>query len=600
MRISFPSISNADFPANGESLLTALKEGSTIFEQKIKISERDLHILTSANPVAAAEIFNRIQNAVYSILLGITPDSYSKKTAPLGNQKRGVFGITKAVFSVVETQARLSLHSHMAVWGGIPPSVIQQYATDPVIIDAILKCMESMFRNETSLDEHAIGLTRKIKKEPKHRHIYTTCPDPITDNVAYTTRSEGIQQCVAVHQHSKTCEKTDVGDFKCRLSKPTACIAHSHIVQLLPDGTITEIETLNEETCGRMRDRNVHPVPAQDERCIIVELARPLLDIPLTWELAAEELLQRGETDTNEPWPVFVKAVGENTVDIAKRTKFWDSLRKRNGAIVDYSTCATALLCCNTAAYPLGSSEQCKAILFYLLKYITKDSVALASSAVLIHDALEKITLYPSISVDPATSAMRPGIHLYQVLLNKLASLTEISDTQASSILLGYKSQQASDAITYVFIRSAVSAIKAQILMLEGKNTDDAWDVEGNPDPEVVLSDAAIGAIPTDAEITQDTNTTVVEHLDTSPASDDYAPIFQVSNGERLVSVVVPQETNYKYRGESLAHLSLYSYPCIVVVVKRPPPDEKEDLGDDDLLETNDVESDGNLTSPLV
>ena len=53
------------------------------------------------------------------------------------------------------------------------------------------------------------------------------------------------------------------------------------------------------------------------------------------------------------------------------------ALAVRNGAVVSFSPVLTQCLGCNTAAILLGSEEQAKAALFYLVKYMNKDSVPL-------------------------------------------------------------------------------------------------------------------------------------------------------------------------------------------------------------------------------
>jgi hypothetical protein len=63
------------------------------------------------------------------------------------------------------------------------------------------------------------------------------------------------------------------------------------------------------------------------------------------------------------------------------RVLLWELTRPLDldGFIVAFSHAMIAAIGCNTALYTLGNSVQAKAIKFYLLKYITKDSTAIAN-----------------------------------------------------------------------------------------------------------------------------------------------------------------------------------------------------------------------------
>ena len=129
LRLSFPSKNNVSFPACTpedllDSLLSSTSNPRTDNDGKadvwidgddlvIPIRTKDLNALTSANPVAAAQIFHRLLEAVYTILIGLPQSSHSRTTTPFADRACGLFGRPLAAFSVLEVQARLSLHAHM-------------------------------------------------------------------------------------------------------------------------------------------------------------------------------------------------------------------------------------------------------------------------------------------------------------------------------------------------------------------------------------------------------------------------------------------------------------------------------------------------------
>ena len=619
IRLCYTSFDNTSFPADGASLLTALKNGETFFETSLKIGEAELHALMGSNPVAAAEIFNRIQNAVYEHLLGVKPDDYSKKTVPLGNNSRGVFGKTVAVFSVVETQARISLHGHSAVWASLPPRIIQQYAADPTRIAAIMNCLDGMFSAQLPLHVHVAGLARRLRGERVTRYTYTPSPNPSTHPTLFTARSNIIQDNVGCHQHSDTCEKSPTGKYMCRLARPAALNPVTSVVQLIQptdvyDATTTRgdhwqvraegIESLNTTTSALNRDHTLFPIPEVDSRCIVLELGRPGFPLPATFEQAriqfdnAENL--EGTFCSSDTWLVICDSIGK-IIDSDLRSKVWNLLRVRNGAIVDFSPTSTSVLACNTAMYALGSVEQCKAILAYLLKYLVKDATALAHSLVIIKDALDKVEMYPSTAPDAAESTTRSGKQLLQVILNKLSGMTELADTQAASLLLGYTAEKSTDATTFVFASAAVTVIKERVLLLLGKDTRAAWNENENPLADVNLVDNCNIAddtwIPGGVPTTDDVNE--IKGRVHGCAS---APVYKILQPDgTVIPIVVSQEMNYKFRGPELDTVTLYEYPCIIDVVLKKPDFKKASQRKSNIGDVTDDElSDEEAQDPTV
>jgi hypothetical protein len=137
----------------------------------------------------------------------------------------------------------------------------------------------------------------------------------------------------------------------------------------------------------------------------------------------------------------------------------------------------------NTNAQLLGSLVQAKAILFYLIKYITKDATALASTFAVIKYAQDKQREYPSIAEDAGTDK-RDGAQFLQIILNKLNGISELGDTQAAAALLGMPAQESTCRRTYVFIAAALASVKQH--HLQDQNSADngaaAWVHDVNVD----------------------------------------------------------------------------------------------------------------------
>ena len=82
--------SNIGFPADGTGFGAAIQNGDATFAQ-IPVSPHDLRALTVKGPIAAAEVFRLMTEAVFNILLGTPPDNCSKRTTPLPARDPGFF-----------------------------------------------------------------------------------------------------------------------------------------------------------------------------------------------------------------------------------------------------------------------------------------------------------------------------------------------------------------------------------------------------------------------------------------------------------------------------------------------------------------------------
>ena len=277
LRLSSPCRNGdpAAFPTTEAGLLHALREGHESLkvdgEVSIDLTKGGLNSILSKNPVAAAQVFQALMDNVYRILLGVDPASVkdhheSKKNVPLGVRPKGIFGHTKAVFSVVEVQARLTLHSHMAVWTTFSADLMQKCASTPVLREACQEVLDSYVAAEIRpLDMCAYLLRLTVagatdEFDAKNAQ-FTDCPqpqcpatcsnDPLPQEEAgaagprecaqhnRATCAEALQHRFNLimtqknmHQHSFTCYKTLCGKAGCRLCYPRAVADTTTCVQL--------------------------------------------------------------------------------------------------------------------------------------------------------------------------------------------------------------------------------------------------------------------------------------------------------------------------------------------------------------------------------
>ena len=83
-----------------------------------------------------------------------------------------------------------------------------------------------------------------------------------------------------------------------------------------------------------------------------------------------------------------------------EKWRFVRAFETRNGMVVEYNPVMTALLGCNTNVSILGSDSQAKAILCYLLKYITKPPTELSHYLKVILNARQYIEQHLSTAED--------------------------------------------------------------------------------------------------------------------------------------------------------------------------------------------------------
>ena len=656
LRLAFRSKNNNSFPASTpkklvESMLSSTSNPRTDNDGKpnvwnnddfvIPIRSKDLNILTCNNPVAAAQIFHRLLEAVYSILIGLPQSSNSRITTPLADRACGIFGRPVAAFSVIEVQARLSLHAHMVLWGNINPRLLAMASTKENLRMAVCEVFDSQLSASMPLDQHLDGLYKRVQLSGyphSKRYSYEECPLPSLDQKEWDQRVFSIHDATSIHQHSATCHKGKP-DISCRLCYERALRLTTTVIELVqketssdqgtiqrllstpphptPSAQIMLLTTSNRHNltvfiiivsllhiqilfspttaenpgrrvsefeenpngvsepsidCTRARDRVVFPLPHVDTRCLVWELARPYLELPTD----TASWTSTGTLDNTK----IMKLINELPDNV--RSPLLKIASIRNVATVDISPAATALLACNTAALLLGCSEGCKATLFYLLKYITKDSTALGHSLTILKEALRKQELYTSTALDAGTDE-RSGKHLLAIMLNKLTGMTEMSDTQAASCNLGYSAHSSTESFTYVFVHDAVAALAARIIdQLVSHDDDENVDVE--------FSNEVVGNETVDQESDDDYDFDDLacfgdNVVDDAASARDTAPtvgtgtrykITEPETGFERVEFIT-QEQHYRWRGESLRSVIYYQYPCMFEVVPRLNDDDATD-----------------------
>ena len=133
------------------------------------------------NPVAYVSEYRDMLYDVLVILLGVPPQNFTtvmdhrqtRKTRYFKDRGKGIIGNVLAYYGTNEDHLKGTLHFHLAIYGGIGPDVLQDYATVQEICDAISETLDSTHNTfiPDSIDSiHVEHQMRDVMEE--HRKPY--------------------------------------------------------------------------------------------------------------------------------------------------------------------------------------------------------------------------------------------------------------------------------------------------------------------------------------------------------------------------------------------------------------------------------------------
>jgi hypothetical protein len=212
LRMALWTASCLGFPTTDEGFTEALRNGATSFSTgppaatyDIRLDEKNLRRIVGDNPVAAAEVFNRMLVTIWKVLFGLEPSHLnskgSKRTSPLWSASPGLFGNLSAAFGCTEEQTRKALHHHVLGFGGIPPELMQSMFPEFMIELGVI--LDTMLRAEVSPKVHVADIIRREMHVPGRRNAYFDCPE--VSDPFFSEHSDVAEVSVGLHEHSLTC-----------------------------------------------------------------------------------------------------------------------------------------------------------------------------------------------------------------------------------------------------------------------------------------------------------------------------------------------------------------------------------------------------------
>ena len=477
--------------------------------------------MTSRNPVAAALFFDRIIQMTIKHLLGIDMSSSQKSTLPFQKRRKGVLSTVVAYFGVVECQGRGTLHTHMFIWGGLPPFLLQKGSQYHDVVQELQKVLDSMLTAEISKDGYNGRKERRHESEENMPRFYPSlyeCPS-LKNNPQWSEefqqRYESVATAVQVHSHTFTCHKGKSGKIGCRMGYPQTIrneptgpiqLGQDSCYDLATGITFTDVMPI---ALPRIKPMQVeddttqnYPLFAPDNRLIVWELKRPLIG-----------------TDTSYYY------------------------HRKNRWVVPFTKALAANIGSNTATYHLGSTEQALAAMEYMLNYMIKDATALTNVVSLLYEA-RKVTRKHRSQAEDADTEERQATHFLNRIVNNVSSKSEVSITMAAASLLGMSAVMCSHQFEYVYIQPAIQYVKDNIQSAEDEvpAEETTADVELDNDDDDVECD--------------------MNHLHI-PANNTAGKIYKVQGKY----IAIPQHIHYAFRGKSLDSYCFMEYISIMQVV---------------------------------
>jgi hypothetical protein len=402
-----------------------------------------------------------------------------------------------------EVQGRMALHGHASIWAGIPPDIVQVMLQWNEGLVKIQKVMKSYIQCHIPPVYHLkrAAMYATPPAERKEKNLYETNKPiyhDLQEQLIYNTIYNVINTTANVHEHTETCEKAPHGVDGCRLAYRQEAV-NDVDVKVIEIVSVTKSEIKTDDYVN-IKDPNIAPIsfqernmeeqplPISSKRCFVCMPPRPFIPLQQYHTDNLEDLIKQGDfTGVQiEQWLNIIKDLNDKDRAFVEHV-----LTTRNEAVVNFSPTATQCLCCNTAAYLLGGMEQAKAILFYLIKYITKDSTKVTLCLNIIRDARKKIKKYPSRAADTGTDK-RTGQYLLTVMANKHTGLSEIADTQTALCLLDMPNQVGTGKTTYVFIKSAIADVQEKLAKIQNKTAFKSCWIDRTVDSNGLFDDPLI------------------------------------------------------------------------------------------------------------
>ena len=634
LRLSYFCGDASSFPAVDGGLLAVLQGAASAqdvqaFKAKVaalaptemyefKLEESFMQWLATRNPVTTTLFYERLTDAVFSVLVGVPPSHKRRKALPAPLRPRGFLGTSVSWSYVHETNGRKSLHFHASIHGGAAPALLANVVGITELEVAVAAALDSVYQAQAPMNLHAIDAARRCLKESGVKCTYFDAPH-LEGNAAslhaFKCQSSFRALQYGFHTHAQTCHQGKAGKTGCRMARPAGHpVPYTRALALKPPDVSTSSGSqpnTDEDAvdwrcacCDIARNRSdasEFPFSVQHAKegdgarprvILAYELQRPLLCARSDGSPALKALLDmpREATDalSNQDALDYAQRVVLELGDVlalpdvsnALRQRLqsitapearilidaWAQMTCRNAGLIEFSPTLTRLLNCNSAPLPLGAGQAAKAAGLYMCKYMIKEAYALAASLSVLLDARKHIEAYPTQAAD-AGSNQRTAQHFLQRVLNSTAA--EIAPTQAAALVLGMPSAGHSHSFVYAYVWDAILLVK--VLQRGGAMLQDAF--QNDSVDASTANDSHAPTLPESEDASNDSGFESEGELPapTAPSGrSGAAAVYELEDGDK---VAVAQSEHYAYRDPALHILNYDEFVMSSKVTKATAAD---------------------------
>jgi hypothetical protein len=513
-RLCFRSCANCGFPSTTKpNFLTDMQQSAEYIDEvnvKLPTTYTDRHFAACSNPVAVASEFQSLVENVLTILIGCPSKKLHTHLKDTRRQwyfmdhskdsphHTGIFGDISAFFGTIETQQRGALHFHVLLWGGLIPRLMEKAIDFNILEKKLARALDNMYSASAPIEQHVLNQIRLAQNKHDRKNDLNIprallIPPKPTWKQKFASFFHKTLLHRGFHIHSWSCKKGKAGQFRCRHAMPAGSNEFTRLIQLELEGDIKGLHSvLQVEPKSPPKELYLKV----DGRVIVWELMRPLLSKLPEPPIALSEITNTAYTPTGNDnrapydskavrlhtflsWQILTAINRDETNQYIPEIKNWlDSLQvdtlytvytKMNETLHlsnCYLTQTNDVLAASTGgstnALFLGSSQQSRAALYYVTKYVTKTKVARGNCLLALAASLDAVAKYPSKAKDTGTDK-RTAQHVLTKVHNILFRHAEISDTQAALTLLGTRSEIASTNFAYFAAKHMVAGIKAEL-----------------------------------------------------------------------------------------------------------------------------------------
>jgi hypothetical protein len=258
---------------------------------------------------------------------------------------------------------------------------------------------------------------------------------------------------------------------------------------------------------------------------------------------------------------------------------FIDYFTQQNALLGESNPAAAAALGCNFNAQALISTESSMNAIFYLIEYVTKDSMKPAELLSFIRAARTRYQQYSGHAPDGADPQAndRPSRRLAQIVQNGIAGAVEVAAQQCALNVANLPSHDCSESFSFVFPTPAIRECHKAWHRFQGNIDGDDVDLAVDRGLGLRLGIRQGGGVRLSSMNipSEPIPEPQGSHL-YDPYYPQYAAMDSVGNDNVQVAVgtmhrnthgelaVISQDIDYAHRGANLSFLSLTEYACCV------------------------------------